>query len=186
MDEQPKRHERHRILVAGSPYLSIDDDRGLREFTLVRSTPVARADGLAPRIVAAVGAGFLFAMVFLERAEPSLAWDLASAVCIATGNAMAVVVVLGLGRSFSTMPEARQLVVSGPYRLVRHPLYLAEQIAVLGMLMQYRSAAALAMLAAQVSLQIRRMRYEETVLTRAFPEYRDYARRTARIIPGIY
>jgi protein-S-isoprenylcysteine O-methyltransferase Ste14 len=30
------------------------------------------------------------------------------------------------------------------------------------------------------------MRYEEGVLTSAFPEYRTYAERTARILPGIW
>ena len=30
------------------------------------------------------------------------------------------------------------------------------------------------------------MKNEERVLSGAFPEYEDYARRTARVIPGLY
>jgi protein-S-isoprenylcysteine O-methyltransferase Ste14 len=44
--------------------------------------------------------------------------------------------VLSLGRSISILPQARQLVTSGPYAFVRHPLYLGEMTAMLGIAMQ--------------------------------------------------
>jgi len=154
--------------------------------TLVRSRPVARAAGVAPRLVAVAGASALFAFVLLERAEPSPPWDVASAVLIMIGNLLALAVVLKLGRSFSTMAEARKLVTGGAYGIVRHPLYVAEEIAVIGMLLQYRSAASLVILAGQIGLQVWRMRYEEEVLCRMFPDYREYADRTPRLIPGVY
>jgi protein-S-isoprenylcysteine O-methyltransferase Ste14 len=37
-----------------------------------------------------------------------------------------------------------------------------------------------------VGCQLQRMKNEERVLSGAFPEYDDYARRTARVIPGLY
>ena len=51
------------------------------------------------------------------------------------GNALAVLVLVQLGRSFSVMAEARRLVTSGVYRWVRHPLYLAEELAVIGIVL---------------------------------------------------
>jgi protein-S-isoprenylcysteine O-methyltransferase Ste14 len=51
------------------------------------------------------------------------------------GNALAVLVLVQLGRSFSIMAEARRLVTSGVYRWVRHPLYLAEELAVIGIVL---------------------------------------------------
>jgi len=35
-------------------------------------------------------------------------------------------------------------------------------------------------------VQFPRMDYEEQVLSKAFPEYRAYSARTARLLPGIY
>jgi protein-S-isoprenylcysteine O-methyltransferase Ste14 len=42
-----------------------------------------------------------------------------------------------LGRSFSIFPEGRELVTHGPFSVVRHPLYLTEQIAALGTMLQF-------------------------------------------------
>ena len=74
----------------------------------------------------------------------------------------------------------------GPYAIVRHPLYLVEEIAILGIFLQYRSWPAALVMLVHFTLQVERMRHEEQVLTEAFPEYTAYARRTSRIIPGIY
>jgi hypothetical protein len=87
---------------------------------------------------------------------------------------------------FNGGPQARKLVVGGPYRLVRHPLYVAEEIALIGFLMQYAWYAAVAFLILHMGFQIRRMMYEESLLRAVFPDYDAYARRTARLIPGIW
>lgn len=154
--------------------------------TLVRSKPKARSRGLAPRLAALLSVGLLFGLAFLPRSQPSLFWEATSCLLIASAGVLTSYVVMVLGRSFSTMPEARRLITQGPYRRVRHPLYLAEQIAVFAILLQYRTPAALALVLAQTLLQLQRMRYEEQVLAEAFPAYRDYASRTARLIPGVY
>ena len=97
-----------------------------------------------------------------------------------------VYTVLSLGRSFSLIPQARRLVTSGPYAIVRHPLYLVEEAAVAGVLLQYAWFAALPFLVLHVTVQIRRMQLEEKVLQKAFPEYATYARHTPRLIPGVW
>ena len=158
----------------------------LMAFHLVRRRPVAKARGWLPRLVALFGATLTIAMVLLDRAPGSLALNAASAGLILLGNYISIVAVLSLGRSLSIMPEARRLVMSGPYRLVRHPLYLAEEIAILGVWLQFMSWSATAILLGHFAIQLWRLGYEEAVLRESFPEYDAYARQTARLIPGLY
>jgi protein-S-isoprenylcysteine O-methyltransferase Ste14 len=84
------------------------------------------------------------------------------------------------------LPEARRLVTSGPYSIIRHPLYVAEGVALFGLTLQYNSVWAWALFSLQCMFQFARMLNEEVVLSRAFPEYKDYAARTARLVPGLY
>jgi protein-S-isoprenylcysteine O-methyltransferase Ste14 len=84
------------------------------------------------------------------------------------------------------LPEARRLVTNGPYSVIRHPLYLGEAVAFVGVTLQYLSPWALALLALQCIFQLERMKNEELVLLQAFPDYHDYAARTARLVPGLY
>jgi len=97
-----------------------------------------------------------------------------------------VVALIRLGRSFSIMAESRQLVTTGPYQFVRHPLYLTEEIALVGVFLQYASPWTVLLLLVQIAFQLRRMYNEELVLTAHFPEYAAYQRTTARLIPGVY
>jgi len=158
----------------------------LMGFHIVRRRPVAKARGLLPRLVALAGATLTMAMVLLDRTPGSIALNIASAALILAGNYLSIVAVLSLGRSLSIMPEARRLVMSGPYRFVRHPLYAAEEIAVLGVWLQFMSWPATAILVGHFIGQLWRLGFEEAVLRDSFPEYDAYARKTARLIPGIY
>lgn len=152
-----------------------------------RIAPKNNAAGLVPRIAAAGGSFLLLSFgLFPRRQDLSAAEQFLSAGLMSVGLGFAVWTLLWLGRSFSIMPEARRLVTGGPYRLVRHPLYIAEFIASVGAVLPVASIWTLPIWVLQIAYQIRRMRYEEEVLTATFPEYRAYAARTARLLPGIW
>jgi len=153
---------------------------------VVRIQPMAKARGAEPRISAPIGTFLLTDVVLFPRRELSLTAGCVSTLLIHAGNALAVFVLVRLRGSFSIMAEARRLVTSGAYRFVRHPLYLAEEIATIGSAMQFLSVWTTMLLVAQIAFQLRRIANEETLLMDVFPEYAKYREKTARIIPGIY
>jgi len=154
--------------------------------TIARRRPVRKADGWPPRFAALAGFLLLYALLLLPSAEPDPAWDSAALGLLLAGHFLCAVTLMQLGRSLSILPEARRLVTGGLYARIRHPLYLGEAIATIGVLLLYRIPEAFALVALQFGVQLWRMREEEKVLAAAFPEYAEYQRRTARLIPGIY
>ncbi|MEP6751782.1 MAG: isoprenylcysteine carboxylmethyltransferase family protein [Candidatus Dormiibacterota bacterium] len=113
-------------------------------------------------------------------------WLVIPADIIATvGLAYAVWGLAYLRRSFSIVPEARRLVTGGPYSLSRHPVYLGEIITAIGINLATAGwPSALAVLYFIVC-ELLRMRWEEGVLARAFPnEYPAYAERVPRYVPN--
>jgi len=153
---------------------------------IVRARPMGKARGLEPRISAFIGTFLIYTIPLFPRRELSETVEMVSTVLILVGSLAAVVALFRLGRSFSMMAEARRLVTSGPYRYVRHPLYLAEEVAIFGIFIQFFSIWTTIIFALQIVFQLRRMRNEEAVLTEILPEYASYQSKTPRLIPGIY
>ncbi len=102
------------------------------------------------------------------------------------GMAIALYSLGTLGRSFSIIPQARKLVQTGPYRFVRHPVYLGELISILGVVLARSSTLAVAIYCLITALLIYRALQEEKLLAGIFPEYETYSRRRARFIPGVF
>ncbi len=78
----------------------------------------------------------MFLLILFPAATPSLLQTLIGTSLVVLGTAFSIIAVGTLGRSFSIMAEARRLVTRGVYSIVRHPLYLAEEIAVLGIVVK--------------------------------------------------
>src|ERR1700686_4270790 len=90
-----------------------------------------------------------------------------------------------LRRSFSIIPEARRLVTGGPYSLSRHPVYLGEIAAAIGINLPAAGWPGALAIVYFIGCELLRIRWEEGVLARAFPnDYPAYARRVARYLPN--
>jgi protein-S-isoprenylcysteine O-methyltransferase Ste14 len=152
----------------------------------VRRVPIAKSPIMWPRLLALASAYMSIGRTTLPLVHLPLSLDLLATALTAGGTMASIIVLLWLGRSFSILPEARRLVASGPYRHIRHPLYLVEEIGSLGVMLQFLQPWSLLLEIVNFGVPLWRMQREEIVLTTAFPEYTTYAARTARLIPGVY
>ncbi|NVM89231.1 protein-S-isoprenylcysteine O-methyltransferase Ste14 [Variovorax sp. SG517] len=90
-----------------------------------------------------------------------------------------------LGRSFGLLPADRGIVTSGPYRIVRHPIYLGYFLNHLGFLLSTFSWWNFFTYAALYFFQAIRIFREEQLLMKN-PEYAAYAKKVKyRVIFGL-
>jgi protein-S-isoprenylcysteine O-methyltransferase Ste14 len=141
---------------------------------------------LVPGLIALLGTFVLNVVGYLPISPTrSTAALLASSLVVIVGTLWATWSVATLGRCFGLFPEVRGLVTRGPYRLVRHPVYLGEIIAAVGLVLARPNAWIALIVLAFVALQYWRSTCEERALSSAFPsEYPAYARRVGRLVPG--
>jgi protein-S-isoprenylcysteine O-methyltransferase Ste14 len=102
------------------------------------------------------------------------------------GLSLTIVSFLTLGKSFGVVAANRGLKVHGPYRVVRHPIYLSHTVTQIGFLVANYHPLNFTILAAVWICQLLRIRAEERVLTET-ADYATYRGRVRwRLIPGLY
>ena len=91
-----------------------------------------------------------------------------------------------MGRSFGILPGNRGIVSTGPFRVVRHPIYVGWALLTLGYVLAYPSWLNFAILLATSPFMIWRIGLEEELLSED-PEYREYLTRVRfRMLPWLY
>ena len=115
--------------------------------------------------------------------------QIAGLVLTVAGMAFAVWARVYLGSNWSSAPMVKQgheLIRSGPYRLVRHPIYTGLLTSSVGtLLVNGKVRAVIGVVLIYVAFVIK-SRIEEEFMVRTFgAEYEDYRRTTAAIIPGV-
>jgi protein-S-isoprenylcysteine O-methyltransferase Ste14 len=94
-----------------------------------------------------------------------------------------------LGRGLTPLPypkEGTGLVQTGPFALVRHPIYSGGLILALGWALYVQSRVTLGYVAALLVFLDVKSRREERWLVEKFPTYAAYQRRVRRLIPFVY
>ena len=111
---------------------------------------------------------------------------LASTVMMMAGLCVSIAAKIYLNRSFGLVAANRGIKVGGPYRIVRHPMYLGYFINQFGFLSACLSLTNLGIYLVTWACQLVRVHEEEIVLQQD-SSYRQFAGRvTAKLLPGVY
>jgi protein-S-isoprenylcysteine O-methyltransferase Ste14 len=153
---------------------------------LRRGPAVATSDSATAHAAAIAATWLPFALPLQPGAPPGLGRQALSDVLLICGTAWALWSLRFLDRNVSVLAQARAVVDRGPYRCVRHPLYVGEIVSSLGIALAANSYAAIGLWLALCGLQAYRALREEQLLLRALPAYRGYRSRTAALLPGVF
>jgi protein-S-isoprenylcysteine O-methyltransferase Ste14 len=108
---------------------------------------------------------------------------------VAAGLGFTIWARLILGRNWSgvvTLKEEHALIRSGPYRVVRHPIYTGLLLALAGTAAAIGEWRGLLAVGCAVIGLLWKIRVEDILMADSFPEYAEYRSRTAALIPFIY
>jgi len=85
-----------------------------------------------------------------------------------------------------SVKQGGQLCTTGPYRVIRHPMYTAVLLLLLGMMLNNYSHTGLAVFFIVLVDLIVKMNVEEKILLAHYTDYKNYMTKTKRIIPFLY
>jgi protein-S-isoprenylcysteine O-methyltransferase Ste14 len=115
--------------------------------------------------------------------------QLVGTVLVAAGIAFAVWARVHLGKNWSgtpSMKEGHELITSGPYRFVRHPIYTGIILAVLGSAL-VSGVIWLAIFIIMTANFLYRIPIEERYMMQLFPgQYPEYKKRTKALVPWVW
>jgi protein-S-isoprenylcysteine O-methyltransferase Ste14 len=154
---------------------------------LTRPAPRMQDHSLASSIAVVVAYTYPYAqLIYLRWIPGNPAWPELGLVLVTLAAGLSFASLLALGRHFGIRPALRGLVTGGPYRLVRHPMYLAYFVGDVGYnLQEWNSGTALLVMVGWVSL-LYRIHAEEQILSRdtGWPKYASLVR--YRLIPPLW
>jgi protein-S-isoprenylcysteine O-methyltransferase Ste14 len=159
------------------------------------SRTAAGLNSLTPYLPVLIGVALILMHVLPESwiKEPlwprSLALDAAGLAVTVLGAIFAIWSRVTLGRNWSSVPQVKEqheLVVKGPYRIVRHPIYTGLILAFAGTGLAKDKGIWLFLVVLIFASYWLKIRVEERLMMETFPEeYPEYRRRVKALIPGI-
>jgi protein-S-isoprenylcysteine O-methyltransferase Ste14 len=164
-----------------------------------KGPPVAQRELTAPFSLAmlaihAIAFGVLyFGVAHAIRSDRVPSWFAGQRVASGALIGVAIILVswaLAFLRSWrvrAKLAPGHELTTNGPFRLLRHPIYMALNLLALGTAFWVPTATVWAAFILVVIGSDVRARAEEHILARAFgTAYADYCARTKRFVPGVY
>jgi protein-S-isoprenylcysteine O-methyltransferase Ste14 len=154
---------------------------------LTRRPPAVQDRSLPSNAAVVVTYAYPYAQVVYLRWMPGdPGWPAGGLVLVTLAACLSLASLLSLGRWFGVRPALRGLATRGPYRLVRHPMYLAYVVADVGYNLQaWNLGTALLVMAGWASL-LYRIHAEERMLSHhaGWPTYVALVR--SRLLPGVW
>jgi len=154
---------------------------------LTRRHPKARDYSIVSSVAVGIAYVYPYAQVIYLRWSPGyVAWPAAGLALVTLGAVLSLVSLLAMGRLFGIRPALRGLVTRGPYKLVRHPIYLSYVIADIGYNMEEWNFVTLLLVLIGWASLIYRIQAEERVLSQdaEWPAYVALVR--YRFFPGLW
>jgi protein-S-isoprenylcysteine O-methyltransferase Ste14 len=154
---------------------------------LSRPPPKVRDDSIPASIAVGVAYTYAYAQVIYLRWSPGdVAWPSGGLALVTAGAGLSLLSLITMRGRFGVRPALRDLVTVGPYRFVRHPMYLSYILADIGYnLEEWNFVTVLLVLLGWGSL-IYRIHAEERVLS-AHSEWPSYTASVRyRLFPGLW
>jgi protein-S-isoprenylcysteine O-methyltransferase Ste14 len=181
------------VLLLLTPALALPDWIYVLQHVMVLIIALTRG---APAVVDGsfgVGAAVLVSyaypyaqVIYLQRMPGWLLWPEGGMVLITFGAVLSIVSLWTLGRRFGIRPALRGLAVDGPYRVVRHPMYLSYVLGDIGYNLQECNVGTAALVMIGWIAMVYRIEREEHVMAH-HPEWAAYTRAVRfRLLPGIW
>jgi len=134
--------------------------------------------------IISIGATFGFSLVAILIADPPFEFphrqvvEQAGRLLTLLPYPFVLWALLCLKDCLTVVPEAHAVVANGIYRYSRHPLYVCYMIWAIANIMLFPTLSMLIGSIAQIAFLLVRLRREEQLLLKTFPEYREYYQRT--------
>ena len=179
--------------LALTVYLAIYDPKLLER--RMKAGPRAEKE-TAQKIIVAIAIGSFFATMVLSALDHRFGWSDVPASVVLLGDVLIVLTYYGFylimrENSFSAatveVMEDQRVISTGPYAIVRHPMYSVAFIMILAMPLALGSWWGLLMFFPAVVGIVWRLLDEEDFLSRHLPGYTNYKNTVRfRLIPGVW
>ena len=131
----------------------------------------------------------IFILSYLLREEPLNVIKIISYYLLGSGLILSIWAFCSFNQKITPNPhplEKAVLRTNRFYRHVRHPLYLSDLIIIIGWCLYFYSIISIFFPVVAFIFLTFKMDFEEKLLDKKFPEYKDYKKSSYRLFPSIY
>jgi protein-S-isoprenylcysteine O-methyltransferase Ste14 len=179
--------------LAITVYLAVSDPQLLER--RMRAGPSAETEP-SQKVIMVVALLSIGALPVVSAIDHRLAWSQVPLAIVILGDLLIVIAYIGFyfvfrentyGAATIQVAEGQKVISTGPYAVVRHPMYSCALVMLLGIPLALGSWWGLLMLIPALAALVWRLLEEERFLAKNLPGYKDYMRKTPdRLVPRLW